>query len=427
MSANKFSQVKTNSGPRRELLGVPIIGVILAAFAWRVSQEPGVPTVLTDLIYGLSIFVFIGGVVLYFRAPSRFHIRDEESIIEAYHPRLVLAYVLMTASIPMLASSIYVFEYTTRPYVFVFMPLVVGLYLLISGILRYWKNTLTTYYITTERIVRATRFLSVDNAHLDIEKISSWNDGHAWYSGLLGIEQASFATPSGSIRLRDSPKDKNVVGMSRTLQNELSSRKMQQKARLDAEALRDALSDITPDSEKHASTGDPQVRDDGSNEDSDDSKLRETDNERSFGSEGTPEDSKQPNTEEDDVGDRSIPESSKEVKSDDFGSESNTDTEDVKEAVELLDRYVSGWFQDDCQNEYLQTFVNDQVELLEDLEVDVILPEIGSEADPHYHNTVATMSSSQPPKTILLVMKAGLRGNGVKQRDAQVVTSSGPE
>ena len=428
LTTNKFNRIESTASPRRELLGVPVTGVILAAFAWWVSQEPGIPMVLSDLVYLLSGFVFVGGIVLYFRAPSRFKIGDKEEIVEAFHPRLILAYVLIIASLPMLAVSVYMYEYTAYPYIFVFIPLLVGLYLLISGILRYWRNTLTTYYITTERIVRANRFLSMDNNHLEIEKISSLNEGHSWYSGLLGIEQASFSSASGSIRLRDSPKSKNIVGMSRRIQKELSSRKMQQRAHFDAKALRDALGDLAETNNEKDTDDKPS----GNHNDSldgriNDSKVSEDNRPESADRNDFSESVQSDHSDNEETNNDTVSNPAKEKKSSPNGTSGDAKTDDIEEAVELLDRYVNGWSQEGCENEYLWAFVEDQVEVLNQMGVEVVLPEMGSEADPYLHETIATKPSSEPPKTILLVVQAGLRGHSAKQRYAQVITSSGTE
>jgi hypothetical protein len=372
--------------------------------------------------------VFLGGVALYFRAPSRFSLQGEEVIIEAFHPRVVLAYILMTASLPTIAASIYVYEYTTYPYIFVFIPLLLGLYLLISGFLRYWRNTLTTYYLTSERIVRASRFLSMNNNHLEIENISAYNAGRKWYTGILGIQQATFKSHSGSLRLRDSPTAMDIVGTYRRAKKELMNQRMQEAARMNVEATRTASDDsVAASSDQRQDDEHSESQSQAHTRQLDDSNSNDPDSTQSTDGTGDEQSSQSGPTRYDREHNDGESESAVDDVANSANNSSAADMLDVDKAKQLLDGYVAEWCRGRCQSEHHRELIAHQAAQLEKAGIEVIVPEIGGEFNPRVHECTAHVSSPEPENTIILVEQVGLRGQGVSKRDARVVTSSGPE
>lgn len=168
-------------------------------------------TPIPDLL-GIPILLF-GGFVLgmgwYIHAvaaPPTPTLRANEEIIATRHPtqKAPLAKVLL--SLPFLTAAGYLLFYTVRPYVFPAVAFAVGLYLLSTGILAYWTNSLTTYYITTERVLSSFRLLSLVRKEVPMDKIRAVRESKSPIESVVGVGNIRVSSGAGTglaIRIRN--------------------------------------------------------------------------------------------------------------------------------------------------------------------------------------------------------------------------------
>lgn len=409
------------SGPRREFLGVILVGAAIGIFAWWVSRDPQLPNELSRPLYAAAGLVLVGGLLLYNRAAEAPSLIQEEQVVDSFHPSVIISQLMMGFSLLPLGIALYLYRDTTYPYIYVFIPLFFGIYVLSMGLIRYWKNTLTTNYLTTHRIMSDVRFFGVVSRKAPLKKPNTVNPRSPWYCRLFGLETIIFDMPGRNIRFVDAPTDRNISDTFEAVKEAERDRKRDEENERLAESLRDVLEQ--PEKKEHSTEGD------NSNDKSTQS-SKKTDNDASS-SESTQKGTVAENVKhtnkrrESDVynDDGSIPL--------DGGSESeghNSDTQsdkNIKHAIERLDEVTYAWIGDGGDNQYLRELVEKQVKQLEKLSVEVIFPEIGSEIDLSKHHVIQTEASDEPKGTILSVVRVGLRGDGVRSRDADVITSSG--
>ncbi|WP_071391328.1 PH domain-containing protein [Haloprofundus marisrubri] len=145
----------------------PIAGVVLAVFGLFVC--------------GIGLYVqFVG-------APPAPSMRPRERFVDDRDPAQRNALAQAFAAIPFLASGISLLYFTEYPLVYPTLVFGVGLYLFSTGIHRYWRNTLTTYLVTNQRVMEEYRFLSLVRNELPMEKVRAVEERQSMRESLAGI------------------------------------------------------------------------------------------------------------------------------------------------------------------------------------------------------------------------------------------------
>lgn len=135
------------------LLGAPfVLGGGFLYLANETHPYPGMVG-LPFVLFG----AFVVGVGVYIHlvaAPDPPTLRDGEEIIDTRHPTQRVAQVKVGISVPFLLSAMYLLFFSMVPYVYPSVGFLVGLYFFSTGIHTYWTNSLTTYYLTNQRVIR---------------------------------------------------------------------------------------------------------------------------------------------------------------------------------------------------------------------------------------------------------------------------------
>ncbi|WP_115865129.1 PH domain-containing protein [Halorussus litoreus] len=149
------------------------------------------------LVFGAFV-VAMGWYVHLVAAPPEPRLRDEEEIIDTRHPTQKAPLAKVGLSLPFLFAAGFLMFFTTQPYVYPMGAFVVGLYLLSTGILTYWTNSLTTYYITTERVINSFRLLSLVRKEVPMEKIRAVRESKSPIESLVGVGNIRVASGGGA-------------------------------------------------------------------------------------------------------------------------------------------------------------------------------------------------------------------------------------
>ena len=177
------------------LFGVPflILGAYLYVFENRFPEELSYPFFL------FGTFVAIIGAYVHLRAaPDAPKLRDGEEIVASQHPVQRVAAVKVIVGLILLAVAVYLLLFTLRPYVYPTIAFIVGLYLFSSGLYTYWANSLTTYYITNQRVISEYRFLSLVKNELSLEKVRGVEERRSIIETLAGLGNVYVASGGGS-------------------------------------------------------------------------------------------------------------------------------------------------------------------------------------------------------------------------------------
>jgi membrane protein YdbS with pleckstrin-like domain len=175
------------------LFAVPFLaaGIYVYEFQYEhplVAAQPEIPTDAGLILLGFGGFVLaLGLYVQFIAAPRAPTMRDDETVIDIRRPAQRGSLARTFASVPFLSAGIYLLYFTVYPYVYPTAALAVGLYLFSSGIYRYWQNTLTTYLVTTERVVEEYRFVSLIRTEVPLDQVKSVQERRSALESLFGL------------------------------------------------------------------------------------------------------------------------------------------------------------------------------------------------------------------------------------------------
>ncbi|MES3518238.1 MAG: PH domain-containing protein [Natronomonas sp.] len=142
-------------------------------------------------------FVILMGAYVQIVAPQPPVFGEGETVIEKRRPTQRVARAKILSGLPFLFFTFYLLEFTIVPYVYPTGVFVVGLGLLSSGLYRYWRNTLTEYYITSERVIRNYRFLSLSQKEIPLEKVRGIEEARSVTETMLDIGSVKIASAGG--------------------------------------------------------------------------------------------------------------------------------------------------------------------------------------------------------------------------------------
>lgn len=153
------------------------------------EPEAGVPILL------FGGFVILIGLYIQFRAaPEAPSLEDGESVIETRHPTQWAAAIRMLIGLPFLVLCGYLLFFTFLPYVYPTVAGVIGGTLLLTGLTRYWRNTLTTYWLTNRYVIKEYRFLGMGRNFIPLDKIEGSRDLKTPIEALVGVGHVAVAS-----------------------------------------------------------------------------------------------------------------------------------------------------------------------------------------------------------------------------------------
>lgn len=184
------------------VLGAPFIiaGLWLYLVQQQYLPQVGVPFV------AFGAFIIVVGSYVHIVSPSGLRTSDGEEIIATRHPTQRVATVKIAIGFPLLLLTVYLLYFTLTPYVYPTITLLSGLYLFSVGLYTYWTNSLTTYYLTTDRVVKEYRFLSLIHQEVPHQKVRGVQVRKSMIETLVGLGNVIVASGEGrslEIRMRN--------------------------------------------------------------------------------------------------------------------------------------------------------------------------------------------------------------------------------
>lgn len=149
------------------------------------------------LVFGAFLIV-MGWYIHLVAAPPAPTLRENEEIIDTRHPTQKAPFAKVMSSIPFLLAAGYLMFFTGRPYIYPMSAFLLGLYLLSTGILTYWTNSLTTYYITNDRVMNSFRLLSSVRKEVPMEKIRAIQESKSPIESIVGVGNIRVASGGGA-------------------------------------------------------------------------------------------------------------------------------------------------------------------------------------------------------------------------------------
>ena len=183
------------------VFGLPIFlfGVVLFRFQslLPLPPEPATPPVVGAVLSGFGLFIIAVGVYVHFVvAPAAPRTREGEHIVDQRSPAERNARVQMALALPVLAAGGYVLYFTEQPLVYPTVTFLVGLYLFSTGLRRYWRNLLTTYFVTTRRVLEEYRFISLRRNEVPHSKVRAVEERRSAWDSLFGLGNVTVRSGS---------------------------------------------------------------------------------------------------------------------------------------------------------------------------------------------------------------------------------------
>ena len=169
---------------------------LLAGGVGIISHEFPQLVALVVLILGLALlclgfYMSLAGV-----APTPSLVSGERQIIER-HPTMKPAYARMIWSIPFIVAAGYLFQFTEQPYIFPFVPFLIGMYFFLKGVMKYLRNLHITYTVTDRRVMHMYKFLWLSTKEIPVARIVSISEARSFFEILTGRGTVVVATGIG--------------------------------------------------------------------------------------------------------------------------------------------------------------------------------------------------------------------------------------
>lgn len=178
------------------VVGAPF--AVAGGYVYLRNPSPMVPSRVGLPILAFGLFVIGLGFYIHFvAAPKPPSMRDEEEIIDTRNPAQRAAMAKTVMGFVFLIAAGYVLFFTFMPYVYPSVAFVVGLYAFSTGLHTYWTNTLTTYYVTNQRLIKEYRFISLVKQELPLEKVRGVEERKSIWEALVGLGNVRVASGGG--------------------------------------------------------------------------------------------------------------------------------------------------------------------------------------------------------------------------------------
>lgn len=167
------------------IVAIPFIAFGVAETTGQLSVT--IPSQIGMAALGIGLGIILLGFYVHLIGADSFEPAEYEQVLVQAHPRTPFVKTKAFLGIGFLSAAAYWLFYTRVPYVYPTISIFVGGTLFATGIWTYWQNTLTSYYLTDERVVTETCFLGSDDSHLHLEKIKSRRVNRPFYLRMFGL------------------------------------------------------------------------------------------------------------------------------------------------------------------------------------------------------------------------------------------------
>lgn len=178
-------------------LGLPAIGGGL--FALLSGGGNGVPPAVGYPFVALGGMAALIGTYVDRVAPEELNV----DAVETFKPSQLAAYLLGGASFVPLVVTLHLLFNTLVPYVWPTLVFTVFVFLFVKALVRYWQNSLTTYYVTEDRVISEYRFIGVKRKSAAVAEIGNVTRRQSAVETLTGLGNVTVRSPSANVTFSD--------------------------------------------------------------------------------------------------------------------------------------------------------------------------------------------------------------------------------
>lgn len=175
------------------VLGAPFV----LTGGWLYLGQVEFPPVMGLPFALFGLFIVVVGLYIQVAGSSEPRLQDGEEVIEKRYPTQRVAFVKVGVGLPLLVATGYTLFFTHLPYVYPTVTLLPGLYAFSTGLHTYWTNTLTSYWVTSDRIIKEYRFLSLVRQEIPHSKVRGVQERKSITESLVGLGNVRVASGGG--------------------------------------------------------------------------------------------------------------------------------------------------------------------------------------------------------------------------------------
>ena len=125
---------------------------------------------------------------------------EGEEALVARHPTMQPAYARMIVGAIPIAVAAVLFAFTNVPYVYPFVALVVGLFIFFRGVVRYWMNHHTAYYVKNRSAMHLYGFAWLHTTEIPVSRIISISEASSLCEMITGRGNVIVGSGFGQAR-----------------------------------------------------------------------------------------------------------------------------------------------------------------------------------------------------------------------------------
>jgi len=181
------------------LWGILLGGATVAGGLYAVFAGTGAPTAMGYPLIAFGGVAIAIGIYVESVSPEALNVDP----VETFEPSQLSSYLTGGASLPCLIATLYLLYGTRIPYVWPTLTFVAFVVLFVKGSVRYWQNTLTTYYVTDDRVISEYRFLSLKRSSINHADITNVSRIQSVTETLTGLGSVKVTVAGSGLTLRD--------------------------------------------------------------------------------------------------------------------------------------------------------------------------------------------------------------------------------
>jgi hypothetical protein len=196
---------------RPAIVGV-VIGGIFAYAGYSVTNGAGpIPPEIGSAVMGIGALVAVLGIIAQVRAPDRPNLRENEQILDEWHPAQTPSILLIIAGVVATIGGGGLLYFTTTPYIYGIAIGGLGLIVFASGSTRYYKNSLTTYFLTTENAIYEYRLFQKNEKKVHLNEINGSQREDTRLERLVNAGSITLKAPDNHVSFRSVGKPQEVL------------------------------------------------------------------------------------------------------------------------------------------------------------------------------------------------------------------------
>lgn len=135
----------------------------------------------------LGTFVWLGGLVTQLSSPPLPNTYENEELIDTTTPTRRITAAKNLTGLLLLGAGTWLLIDVSIPLAYPIITILVGSYLYAAGIFQFWVNSLTRYYLTSQRFIQTYQLLSVRSKSLPLSRVQSMEESRTLFERIFGI------------------------------------------------------------------------------------------------------------------------------------------------------------------------------------------------------------------------------------------------